>query len=45
VGGFKDFAVRNVESTVGTDLSWTGVGVQVLAGPLAGTVNFLRSIW
>ena len=45
VGGLKDFAVRNVESTVGTDLSWTGVGVKVLAGPLAGPINFLRAIW
>jgi hypothetical protein len=45
VGGFKDFTKRNVESAAGTDLSWTGVGVKVLAGPLATPINFLRSIW
>jgi len=45
VGGFKNFAKRNVESAAGTDLSWTGVGVKVLAGPLATPINFLRSIW
>ena len=45
VGGFKNFAKRNVEATIGTDLSWTGVGVKVLAGPFAGPINFIRAIW